>query len=195
MPVADSTRRRKSGSTERIPIVTPRRHSDAVPPSSPPAVLIWGGAGLALAVVAALVFLATKPREQRIDPTPVVVATEAPVRPEPPRPGTPTIKETAKPVSTEPEELALIDAKLSAAIAKERFRDAFNLLAGAKSNHDTLEWTSAIQTRTRDLERKIRDLHADLKEKAGQAQKRGAEDEARGRTEGLGARFGVIRRS
>jgi hypothetical protein len=165
-PGSDSSLK-KVGSTQRIPVATPRRHSEAVPEKSTAPVLIWGGVGLVLAIVAAALLL-TKPREQPAGPPPRVAAPapeprktsaatpgpeKAPVVEKGPTPPAAPGPELSPPLVSA--ELSAIDAKVAEACAQGRQPEALLLLGEAKSRHDTLEWTAAIQSRIHELEKKL----------------------------------------
>ncbi|HVE41917.1 MAG TPA: hypothetical protein VNM14_18630 [Planctomycetota bacterium] len=165
-PLAESTRKIPVGSATRIPIATPRRPTEAVSTGTPP-ILIWGGGGLVLAIAIAVMVLMTSSNERRADAPPVARAPE-PERKEPrprspappavaPAPATPAPVPAAKPASkptSETTELAAIDAKI-AATSNGREQEALLFLNEAKSRHDSLEWTAAIQRRINDLEKKL----------------------------------------
>src|SRR6185436_14575210 len=64
------------------------------------------------------------------------------------------------------------------AVAQEKFREGFDLLAAAKGRIDTLEWISEIQRRSRDLDAKVKALHVELVDKLEQARQRKADGDA-----------------
>ena len=153
-PMADSTRKIKVGSTCRIPVATP-----AVSSGAPP-VLIWGGAGLVLMIAIAAVLVSTSSSDRHVEPPRAAVLPE-PVRKVPqtrtmPAPAVaPSAEKPAGSPAAETTELAAIDAKVAAATAGGRLQEATLFLNEAKSRHDSLEWTAAIQRRLHDLEKKL----------------------------------------
>jgi hypothetical protein len=162
-PAPDSTRRKHDNTTSKIPLATPRRGTEAVPEKSPP-VLLWAGAALGLAVVAALAVMMTTSRDRREDPPPPTPAAPKIVRPDAtpsPSPAPAAVKPTApapatpRPAGGEAAELAAIDAKVAEASAAGKIQEALGLLSAAKVRHDTLEWTAEIQRRINDLEKKL----------------------------------------
>jgi hypothetical protein len=161
----DSTRKMRVGSTVRIPIATPMRPTEAVPASTPP-ILIWGGAVLAVLILAAAAYVMTSSKERHAEP-PRAAVVPVPERKEPrPRtepdpaasPASPAPAAAATPATaptTETAELAAIDAKIAAA-ARGREQESLLFLSEAKSRHDSLEWTAAIQRRINELEKKVK---------------------------------------
>jgi hypothetical protein len=155
---ADSTRKIKVGSTARIPLAT-------APESSRSPGLIWGGVGLAVLILAVAALLMSSSGERHAEPPRAPVAPE-PVRKEAkartpaaptPAPAPATAAPEAKSESKAPSEtaeLAAIDAKIAAATGG-REQEALVFLNEAKSKHDSLEWTAAIQRRIHDIEKKL----------------------------------------
>jgi hypothetical protein len=159
--MTDSTRKVRVGSTGRIPIATD-------PESSRSPALIWGGAGLTLLVVVALVVVSTSPTKRppeplrttadpeperkggkpRTEPAPALA--QAPI-PAAPAPAAASVRDPA----AETTQLAAIDTKVADACAAGRQQEALVFLNESKSRHDSLEWTAAIQRRIHDLEKKI----------------------------------------
>ncbi|HVR83916.1 MAG TPA: hypothetical protein VMU54_06355 [Planctomycetota bacterium] len=81
--------------------------------------------------------------------------------------------------SAEGAELAALDLKIAEASAREKFREAFDLLTAARPAHDSLEWTAAIQRRNHDLENSVKALFSSLQDKFAGARQRGEEAEAK----------------
>jgi hypothetical protein len=163
-----STRRHKT-STARIPIVTPRHGTEAVGAGTTPPALVWGGAGLLVAVLAAAALVVggrsrpASPPALPASPTPQVRAQPDPA----PLSPLPTAKPSASPPAprneaTELEELAQLDRKVSDAVAADKFPEGFALLAQARSLHDSLEWTAEIQRRIHNLESRAKSVHPEL---------------------------------
>jgi len=181
---SSSTATKKAlSSTGRIPIGTPRRAMEPVTGSRalPPA-LLWGGGGILVVLVFAIVL--TLGSRTSPPPPPPAPAPEAAPRPAP----APLARPAPTPVEMTPRAeaprvdsraaLAQIDQKVAAAAAQEKFRQGFDLLAAAKDRVDTLEWVAEIQRRTRDLDGKVKALHAELGDTLDQARKRGADAQA-----------------
>jgi Na+-transporting methylmalonyl-CoA/oxaloacetate decarboxylase gamma subunit len=185
-PSSSTTTRRKQSSTGQIPVVTPRRPMEAVPDQATSPLLLWGGAGVVVAVLILIAFMVTgRSRPAPVTVTPPPPAPETAERKEPaPAPlveKTKSVKDAAPtlPPGTEAAELTVIDRKLADLSAQERFGEAMDVLKRASGRYDTLEWTSGIQRRTREIESTVKALYIDLQEKAAKARQRGAEAEAR----------------
>ena len=179
-PLSTSSTRRKinAGSTHSIPIVTPRRGTEAVRGPKPSPALIWGGGAFLVALLAAAAVMMTG-RSTPTPPAPSPAIAEKrealpkPVaikKPEPspaPVPATPAVSEAA--------ELAALDRKIADLSAQERFGEALETFAAARTRYDSLEWTAAVQSRTRELDGAVKKIYVDLQAKVDQARQRGAE--------------------
>jgi hypothetical protein len=184
-PLTASSSRRKLGSTNSIPVITPRRGMEAVPAQKLSPALLWGGGALLVALLAA-VLVATSGRSA---PPPTIVDRREP----PPAPPKPVVAKDPAPVPapapapapkqapavSEAAELATIDRKTADLSAQERFGEALEALTAARSRHDSLEWTAAVQSRTRDLDGVVKKIYADLQIKVDQARQSGADAEVK----------------
>ena len=181
--------RRKNVSTSRIPIVTPRHATPAVPagPSSRP--LLWGVAGALTVFLGAALLLCSGPSRTNAPaphgstPAPETARESGPTPPRektsPSDPKADVPRPVARPASAEEADLAALDLKIAEASGREKFREAFELLTAAKPAHDSLEWTAAIQRRSHDLENSIKTLFGGLQDRFTRARQRGDDAEAK----------------
>ncbi len=183
-PLSTSGTRKKLGSTNAIPVITPRRGMEAVSAQRLSPALLWGGGALVVALLAAVV-AAMSGRSARTPPPPPPPVVErkvpppAPPKPAAVRPPAPAPTPAPQPAVSEAAELAAIDRKTADLSAQERFGDALEALTSARSRHDSLEWTAAVQSRTRDLDGIVKKIYADLQIKVDQARQRGGDAEVK----------------
>jgi len=184
-PPPSGTTRRKNVSTSRIPIVTPRHAMPAVSAGRPSPALLWGIAGSLAAVLAGGILLLSSGRNRsresalpRETPAPEAARASGPaVLPEKQASAVPAV--APRSAGTEAAELAALDLKIAEACAREKFRQALDLLAAAKHAHDSLEWTAAIQRRSHDLENSVKTVFGGLQEQLAAARSRGDEAAAK----------------
>ncbi len=176
-----STRKRiNAGSTNSIPIITPRRGTEAVPGQSrSPALFIGIGAVLLVLVVAVVVMMSPPSTPTSPPPPPVIATPPAAPKPVAVKEPAPAPAPSPAPAATEAAELLALDRKAGDLSAQERFGEALQALTAARSRHDSLEWTAAIQSRTRDLDGIVKKIYADLQTKVDQARQRGADAEVK----------------
>ena len=162
-PPPSGTTRRKNVSTSRIPIITPRHAMPAVSQEQPSRALLWGAvAGVAALLVMGLFALSRGPSRSKDASPPLAAPVLEPPRgsapaplPQKPPPSAPR-SPVARSASAEEAELTALDLKIADLCSRDKVREASDLLAGAKSTHDSLEWTVAIQRRSHDLENRTK---------------------------------------
>jgi hypothetical protein len=191
-----STRRRKT-STAHIPIVTPRHGTGAVDDPTIPPALLWGGAGLLVAILAAVMLATGGPsrREPASPSTSLAPPLEVRPRPTPPPPAfssPPTAARSSAPApaprnaAAESAELAELDRRVADATAADKYPEGFDLLAQARNRHDSLEWTAEIQRRIHDLDGRAKSLHPELVGKPDPVRRQGSDVEPAAPAEQIG---------